>query len=124
MRWPARWRTCPAARVALFGAWAAHLLVVRAGARSGGLMGTSMVPPFPSIARRLRALAKMGAQLRKEPQRMPLMMVLILTPLFAIVGVLACVLLYLLVFVSIALSMLFLGLPFGIVHLLLRWLGH
>jgi hypothetical protein len=88
-------------------------------------MGTSIVPPFPSIDRRLRALAKMGATIRNTPhQKIPVPALAIGIPLGALILVLVGVCLYLLVFVSMALSMLFLGLPFSIVHLLLRWLGH
>jgi Zn-dependent protease with chaperone function len=113
------------AAASLFGPYAAHLLVVRGPTRSSGLMGTSMVPPFPSIDRRLRALAKMGATIRSTPQKkIPPTILAIGIPLGALVLVLVGVCLYLLVFVSMALSMLFLGLPFSIVHLLLRWLGH
>jgi len=109
----------------LFGPYAAHLLVVRGPSRSSGLMGTSMVPPFPSIDRRLRALAKMGATIRSTPQKkIPLPILAVGIPVGALVLGLVGVCLYLLVFVSMALSMLFLGLPFSIVHLLLRWLGH
>lgn len=113
------------AAASLFGPYAAHLLVVRGPTRSSGLMGTSIVPPFPSIDRRLRALAKMGATIRNTPrQKIPLPALAIGIPLGALILVLVGVCLYLLVFVSMALSMLFLGLPFSIVHLLLRWLGH
>jgi hypothetical protein len=48
---------------------------------------------------------------------------LMIVPLFSIAGVLMIVLLPLLAYVSAALSMLFTGLPVGIVHVLLRWIG-
>jgi hypothetical protein len=79
---------------------------------------------FPSLDRRLRALAKLGAHVSHPPRRMPLPLVLILAALFAVVGVLIALVLYLLVILSTALTMLFTGLPFGVLHLLLRWLGH
>ncbi len=102
--------------------WAAHLSVVSApGAR--GLMSNSAVPMFPSLDRRLRALGTMGAHLTQAPKKMPLKLVLIVTPLFAIVGVLAGCVLCLLAWVSIPLTALFMGIPFAIVHLLLRWIG-
>jgi Zn-dependent protease with chaperone function len=102
--------------------WAAHFSVTsRSGTR--GLMSNSAVPMFPSLDRRLAALAKLGAHLTQAPKKMPLKFVLIATPLFVIVGVLAAIAMFLLAWVSIPLSALFLGIPFAIVHLLLRWIG-
>jgi hypothetical protein len=109
----------------MFASWAAHLSVVRPGAARGGLLGRSIVPSFPSLHRRLRALAKLGAHITaRAPHRVPLRTMLILAPLIALVPVLLGAVLFLLVWLSAALSMLFLGLPFSIVHMLLRWLGH
>lgn len=106
----------------VFAPWAAHLSVVsRAGTR--GLMSNSAVPMFPSLDRRLLALGKLGAHLAAPPRRMPLAAVLIITPLFAIIGLLASIALGLLAWLSLPLTALFLGIPFAIVHLLLRWIG-
>ena len=67
----------------------------------------------------------MGAYIHSAPsQQIPIKVILIVAPLAALVAVLAGVAMYLLVFVSMALSMLFLGLPFSLVHLFLRWIGH
>jgi Zn-dependent protease with chaperone function len=106
----------------LIAPWAAHLSVVSPpGAR--GLMSNSAVPMFPSLDRRLQALGTMGAHLSRAPKKMPLKLLLIITPLFAIVGVLAGIALFLLAWLSIPLTALFMGIPFAIVHLLLRWIG-
>jgi hypothetical protein len=104
--------------------WAAHLSIVQSGGNRTGLLGGSIVPMFPSIDRRLGALAKLGAHLTHAPRHMPLRLLLIITPLFAIVGVLMVAVLPLLIFLSAAITMLFTGLPFSIIHMLLRWLGH
>ena len=104
--------------------WTAHLSVIQTGGDRSGPLGASVVPMFPSLDRRLRALAKLGAHVSHPPRRMPLPLVLILAALFAVVGVLIALVLYLLVILSTALTMLFTGLPFGVLHLLLRWLGH
>jgi hypothetical protein len=45
-------------------------------------------------------------------------------PLLIVAGALQCVVLALLIYVSAALSAMFLGLPFGALHLLLRAIGH
>lgn len=104
--------------------WTAHLSVIQTAVARSGPLGASAVPMFPSVDRRLRALAKLGAHVSRPPRRMPLPLVLILAALCAVVGVLIALVLYLLVILSMALTMLFTGLPFGILHLLLRWLGH
>ena len=46
---------------------------------------------------------------------------LIIAPLLA---VLVAILFPLLIWLSLALTMLFSGMPFAIIHVLLRWLGH
>ena len=104
--------------------WTAHLSVIQTAVARSGPLGASAVPMFPSVDRRLRALAKLGAHVSRPPRRMPLPLVLILAALCAVAGVLIALVLYLLVILSTALTMLFTGLPFGILHLLLRWLGH
>jgi len=106
------------------GVWGAHLCVARPAARSGGFLDRSVVPAFPSIDRRLRALAKLGADAAPAVTRLPLAKLAIIAPLCLLVAVLLVVVLGLLVWLSVALSMMFLGLPFGALHLLLRWIGH
>ncbi len=110
---------------AVFGAWAAHLSVVRPSLRGdAGAMHTSVVPSFPSISRRLQALGRMGSHVSAPPRRIPIPFLLAIAPLAALVVALEAFALCMLVVLSIGLSMLFLGIPFGIVHMLLRWLGH
>lgn len=105
--------------------WVAHMSVTDHGGRQSGVFGGSAVPMFPSIDRRLRALGTMGAHItRAAGPKMPLKLWLIAGPLIAILVVLVGILLPLLVWVSLALTMLFGGIPFAIVHLLLRALGH
>jgi hypothetical protein len=80
---------------------------------------------FPSIDRRLRALGAMGAHITRAPsQKIPLRTWLIVTPLVAILVVCVGIMLPLLVWLSLALTGLFGGIPFGIVHMILRGLGH
>ena len=105
-------------------AWASHLSIVQSGGNRTGVLGASFVPMFPSIERRLAALAKLGAHLSHAPRHMPRRLVLILAPLFAVAGLLMIFAMCLLIFLSTALTMLFTGLPFGVIHLLLRSLGH
>ena len=103
--------------------WAAHMSIVGHGVVQRGVFGSS-VPMFPSIDRRLHALGGMGAHVTRAPRKMPLRIVLIIAPLLAIVAVLVAIMLPLLIWLSLALTMLFGGIPFGILHSLLRWLGH
>jgi len=106
----------------VFAPWAAHLSVVsRAGGR--GLMGNSAVPMCPSLDRRLLALGKMGAHLTHAPKKMPRIVILVLVPVAAIIGMLVSVALFLLAWLSLPLTALFMGIPFAIIHLLLRWIG-
>jgi Zn-dependent protease with chaperone function len=109
---------------AAFAPWTAHLSVVPLGRSQTSLLGGGVVPMFPSLDRRLRGLGKLGAHLTRAPRKMPLRMVLIVTPLFVIVGVLIAIVLPLLVWLSLALTMLFTALPLGALHLILRALGH
>jgi len=105
--------------------WAAHMSVTSHGGKQSGVFGGSAVPMFPSIERRLRALATMGAHITRAPgKKVPLKVWLIATPLVAILVVCVGMLLPLLVWLSLALTGLFGGIPFGIVHMLLRTIGH
>jgi len=105
--------------------WAAHMSVADHAGRQKGVFGSSAVPMFPSIERRLRALGTMGAHInRAAGPKMPLRLWLIVGPLLAVLVVLVAMLFPLLIWLSLALTMLFSGIPFAIVHLLLRWLGH
>ena len=105
-----------------FGDWIAHLCVVPP--RSGGaanVLGGSAVPMAPSLDRRLVALGIMGADVAPRTAKpMRPWAWAILLPLGGILagllGMVVCGLLY----VSIALSMLFTWLPAVLVHALLR----
>ena len=102
--------------------WADHLSVSQRGA--GGKFGT-MVPMFPSLERRLTALQKLGSTVtfKREPRRLSLGMTIVVGVLLSIAGGLGAILLPMLAWVSVALSMLFLGLPVGALHVFLRWVG-
>jgi Zn-dependent protease with chaperone function len=107
-----------------FASWAAHLSVVRLNSGQASLLGGAVVPMFPALDRRLRALHKLGARIQAgHTTQMPLRIKLIVAPLFAVLAVLFAMLLPLLIWLSFALTMLFTGLPVGIIHLLLRWIG-
>jgi Zn-dependent protease with chaperone function len=105
---------------AAFASWAAHLAVVAGGAKRS-LMGGSLVPMQPSVGRRLSALQRMGAHTHYTAQHLPLWLWLILAPLGALLGGLMGVAAFLLAYVSLPLSALFLGIPFAVLHALLRW---
>jgi hypothetical protein len=105
--------------------WAAHMSVTDHQGRQRGVFGGSAVPMFPSIDRRLRALGAMGAHItRAAGPKIPLKIWLIAAPLVAILIVCVGIMLPLLVWLSLALTGLFGGIPFGIVHMMLRALGH
>jgi Zn-dependent protease with chaperone function len=113
------------ARGAPLAPWAAHMSVADHSGQRAGVFGSAAVPMFPSINRRLRALGTMGAHItRAARSQIPTRTWLIIVPLLAVLAVLVAILFPLLIWVSIALTMLFSGIPFAIVHALLRWLGH
>ena len=105
-----------------FGDWIAHLCVVPPGSSgAASILGGSAVPMAPSLDRRLAALGILGAQVApRTTKAMPPWAWAILLPLGALVagllGMVVCGLLY----VSIALSMLFTWLPAVLLHALLR----
>jgi Zn-dependent protease with chaperone function len=103
--------------------WAAHLAVA-ADRNQAGPFGPSMVPIFPSMDRRLAALSRMGAHVAPKPhQRMPWPFVVFFAGLVSVVVILMCVVVYLLVIVSAALSGLFTFMPAAFLHFLLRWIA-
>jgi len=105
--------------------WAAHMSVADHGGHQAGVFGRNAVPMFPSIDRRLRALGAMGAHITRAARpQLSLRAWLLIAPLLAILAVLVAILFPLLIWLSLALTMLFTGMPFAIVHALLRWLGH
>lgn len=103
-----------------FPAWSAHMLVI-GGSQRGGLLSGSSVPMYPAMDKRLKALARMGATVSIQPRRtMPVWLQLLIAVAGVVIGALLCVVVYLLVMVSIALSGLFTFLPAIILHAILR----
>jgi Zn-dependent protease with chaperone function len=102
--------------------WSAHMSV-SAPPSNRSILTSTPVPLCPSYDRRLRALQKLGATLSRPTSRWPAKTIAFAIVAFGIVGVLVAILLPLLAYVSLMLSTLFLGLPLGIVHALLRWVG-
>jgi Zn-dependent protease with chaperone function len=106
-------------------AWAAHMSVTDHTGKQRGVFGGSAVPMFPSVDRRLRALGTMGAHITLAAgPKIPFKLWFIIVPLVTVLAACVATMLPLLVFLSISLTALFGGIPFGIVHMLLRWLGH
>ena len=97
---------------------------VSAPPSSRSILTSTPVPLCPSYDRRLRALQKLGATLTRATSRWSAKAIAFAVVAFGVVGVLVGILLPLLAYVSLMLSMLFLGLPLGILHVLLRWFGH
>ncbi|MGE5243740.1 MAG: M48 family metalloprotease [Betaproteobacteria bacterium] len=104
--------------------WTAHLAVAADGRGQGGPFGRSIVPIFPSPRKRMAALDRMGAHVALAPRPpMPWPAALVLGGLLSVVGALMCLVVYLLVMVSAAVSGLFTIVPAAFLHYLLRWLG-
>jgi hypothetical protein len=104
-----------------FAAWITHMSVVPnrlIGSKS--LFGTSALMT-PSLDHRLKALGVLGAQVSlRAQQRLPIWKWLALLPIgLLLIGLMGLVL-YLLMFVSAAMSGLFTGLPVIIIHAVLR----
>jgi len=106
-----------------FAPWAAHLSVAAASTTKGSWLGSSMVPMIPSAARRLRALRKLGAHVNPQSMQIPWRFLLLVSPLIALASVLLVFAIVLTAGITIPLSMLLTGLPFSVLHLLLRSLG-
>lgn len=103
-----------------FPAWCSHMLVA-SGASRGGLLSGSTVPMYPAHDKRLKALARMGASVTLSPPRsMPLWVKLLIGVAGVVVVSLMSVVVYLLVILSLAFSMLFTLLPAIILHAMLR----
>ncbi len=102
-------------------AWTEHLAMVSPGGRVRGPLGRSLVSMYPSVGRRLQALNRLGAHASFQPRHVPAWAYLIGIPLGALLGGLVGLAALLLAYISIPVSALFLGIPFGIVHMLLRW---
>jgi Zn-dependent protease with chaperone function len=106
-----------------FATWATHLSVIGARPSSTGLMSGSILPMSPGLSARLRALAKLGATLRSKPQPLPWLFLLIMAPLYGLAGALVGVLCFALATIAIPITTMFTGIPFAILHRLLRWLA-
>lgn len=109
-----------------FAPWSAHMSVAHVELIGGkGMFRASGAKMFPSSQRRLKALAGMGASIEVPVERsrwrsLPLGLKCVLVLLFALVAGLSALVLYLLVFVSVAMSGLFTWVPAIILHALLR----
>jgi hypothetical protein len=109
-----------------FAPWSAHMSVVHSeliGAK--GMFGSAGAKMFPALAKRIQALAGMGATLtvptaRSNWQRVPVKIKLLVVPLLALCGALLCVVVYLLALVSVALSGMFTWVPAVILDAILR----
>jgi hypothetical protein len=101
--------------------WALHMAI--AGSGGGGLLTGSIVPIFPSLERRQRAIVSMGATrgvTLKPSSTLPTPTLLLIGALATVVAALLGVVVVLLVWLSLALSGLFTILPIALVHALLR----
>ena len=108
--------------------WAAHLAVFGIGAGGGSILSVSVVPIFPPIAAREKALARMGAHAQAISAgwfaSLPASLRAVLIGAYALCFVLGGVAVYLLIILSTAVSGLFLIAPAALLHALLRALGH
>ncbi len=104
--------------------WTAHLAVAADPRAGDGPFGASIVPIFPSLARRERALVRMGAHADLELRpRVPLALAIVGIALLVVLGAMMAVVVYLLAIVSTAFSGLFTLAPAAVLHVLLRWLA-
>jgi Zn-dependent protease with chaperone function len=104
-----------------FASTVAHLAVVSPSSGMRGQLGGTLVSMYPDLGRRLQALQRMGAHVTYTPKRVPLLLLLIGIPLGLLLGGLMALAVFLLAYVSLPISALFLGIPFGLLHMLLRW---
>jgi len=108
--------------------WATHLCVVEPeGGADSSLVGSAILPIFPSPPARHRALVKLGATPRPVPrswlQSMPKPFLALLVAAGTVVVALLLVASVLLVWLSVAFSGLFTIFPATILHYILRALG-
>ena len=105
-----------------FNAWTSHMCVVPDTAlRSRSLFSGSSVAMSPPLERRLRALGRMGAQTSGTSRRtLPLVAWCVLVPIIALVVGLMSFAMFLLVYISVALSGMFTWLPVILLHAILR----
>ena len=105
--------------------WAMHLAVTAPVRLGGNMLQSPVVPMLPPVKKRIDALRALGATVvsRHEAKTMPVAMWLVVGPLAALVVVLMTTAVVLMAWVSVMLTFLFLLLPGGVLHALLRWLG-
>lgn len=99
--------------------------LVRAGFFAGFVSAFVLGPMLAVLWRQRKYMADATAVrlTRVAPARVPLRTLLIATPLCVILGALVAMLLALLVYLSLAVSLLVTGTSVGLVHVVLRWLG-
>ena len=100
-------------------AWTTHMSLTQS-ARRGGLLSGSSVPMFPSIERRLQALAKMGATVTIAVRQVPPWVWLVGIPVGLLLAGLLGTVMFLLIWLSVALSGMFTWVPAAIIHAILR----
>ena len=109
--------------------WTSHLAVVGMGSTAGGsILSASVVPVFPPLSAREKALAKMGAHAQPVGvgwfASLPASLRALLIGAYGMCFVLGGFAVYLLSILSAAVSGLFLIIPAALLHALLRWLGY
>jgi len=104
-------------------AWTAHMSLLQSGGRKGLLSGSS-VPMFPSVERRLKALGALGATVKVTERQIPGWVWAVGIPIGLLLAGLLGTAMFLLVWLSVALSGLFTWLPAALIHFLLRSFGH
>lgn len=102
-----------------FATWATHLCVV-GGSGNSGFMKSSMVSISPALPRRLRALAKLGAHVKREPRSNAWIFLLIMSPLYALAGGVTALACFALASIIVPVTMMFTGIPYAMLHWLLR----
>jgi len=98
--------------------WAAHLALLPGP--GGGLLGGSVVPLFPGLARRERSLRALGAHVVPGRIGLPRAAWLFIAALAALLAPACGVVVYLLLVLSVAMSGMFLVVPAAILHAILR----
>jgi Zn-dependent protease with chaperone function len=109
--------------------WVDHLAVVgTGGGRGASLLSASVVPVFPPLSSREKALAKLGAQAHAIADgafaQMPAALRALLVGAYGLCFALGAVAAGLLTVLSTMLSMLFTVAPAALLHALLRAIGH
>jgi hypothetical protein len=105
-------------------AWTMHMSLAQGSGGRTGLLSGSAVPMFPSIERRLKALGAMGATVKITERQIPPWVWAVGIPIGLLLAGLLGTAMFLLVWLSVALSGLFTWLPASLIHFLLRSLGH